>query len=134
VPEQLDNVSEVGRILIAEIDAREAADQRVLGTTTIGCDMVGCKGRRFTQLMDSGEIPSVLEGRSRRPFMSGIYNLLRRRIAKSHPADKPPVKAHDGRALRKREVTKSESKGDGLCRSQSSALGKPGAENPPQAG
>jgi hypothetical protein len=130
VQEQLNNVSEVGRILIAEIDAREAADQRVLGTTTIGCDMVGCKGRRFTQLMDSGEIPSVLEGRSRRPFMHGIYNLLRRRVAASHPAGKPPAKVHDGRALRRREVTKTEGSEGGTSRSRKALAQETAREGP----
>jgi hypothetical protein len=58
--------------------------------------------------MDASEIDSVLEGRSRRVVASSVYDLIRKRIAASHPADRPPLRAHDGRALRKRGITKTE--------------------------
>jgi hypothetical protein len=132
--QQFGNISDVGVALVGQIDAREAVDPRVLLSTADACEMIGCGPRRLTQLMDGHEIDSVLEGRSRRVVTASLYDLIRKRIVASHPADQAPVKAHDGRALRKREVTKFESKGGGRRRSQSSALGKPGAENPPQAG
>lgn len=105
--QQLDNVSEVGLALIEQIRAQQAADPRVLGTTADGREMIGCGPRRFTQLMDEGEIVSVLEGRSRRPVIATIYDLICRRVAKSHPAGEAPAKAHDGRALRKRATTQT---------------------------
>ena len=105
--QQLDNVSEVGLALIEQIRAQQAADPRVLGTTADGREMIGCGPRRFTQLMDEGEIDLVLEGRSRRPVIASIYDLICRRVAESHPAGEAPAKAHDGRALRKRATTQT---------------------------
>jgi hypothetical protein len=116
--QQLDNVSEVGLALIGQIRAQQAADPRVLGTTADGREMIGCGPRRFTQLMDEGEIDSVLEGRSRRPVIASIYDLICRRIAKSHPADQAPRKAHDGRALRGRKTSKTGRSKGGASRSR----------------
>ncbi|HZZ21658.1 MAG TPA: hypothetical protein VFE60_03340 [Roseiarcus sp.] len=114
--QQFVNISEVGEALLAQVGAREAADFRVLLSTTDARDMLGCGMRRLTQLMDEGEVDSVLEGRSRRVVASSLYNLIRKRIAASHPAGQAPVKVHDGRALRKREITKTEGLKGGASR------------------
>jgi hypothetical protein len=98
---QFVDISSLGKTLLAQVDVREAKDPRVLATTADGREMIGCGERRFTQLMDAGEIDSVVEGGSRRPVVASIYALIRRRIIASHPAGKLPVKVHDGRGIRK---------------------------------
>jgi hypothetical protein len=112
------NISDLGRSLLAQVDAREAADPRVLAPIPGISALLGCKDRRTRQLMDEGEIDSVLEGASRRGTIASVYRLIRKRIIASHPAGEPPVKAHNGRALRKREVTKTEGLKGGASRSR----------------
>jgi hypothetical protein len=116
--QQFVNLSEVGKALNAQVDAREAADFRVLLSTADACAMIGCGPRRLAQLMDGREVDSVLEGRSRRVVTASVYNLIRKRIAASHPAGQAPVKAHDGHALRKRKITKTEGLKSGASRSR----------------
>jgi hypothetical protein len=112
------NISDLGRSLLAQVDAREAADPRVLASIPGISALLGCKDRRTRQLMDEGEIDSVLEGASRRGTIASAYRLIRKRIIASHPAGEPPVKVHHGRALRKREVTKTEGLESGASRSR----------------
>jgi hypothetical protein len=114
--QQFVNLSEVGKALNAQVDAREAADFRVLLSTADACALIGCGTRRLTQLMDGREVDSVLEGRSRRVVTASVYNLIRKRIAASHPAGQTPVKAHDGRALRKNKITEGSKGGEGRSR------------------
>jgi hypothetical protein len=112
------NISDLGRSLLAQVDAREAADLRVLAPIPGISALLGCKDRRTRQLMDEGEIDSVLEGASRRGTIASVYRLIRKRIIASHPAGEPPVKAHNGRALRNREITKTEGLKGGASRSR----------------
>jgi hypothetical protein len=132
--QQFVNLSEVGKALNAQVDAREAADFRVLLSTADTCAMIGCGPRRLTQLMDGGEIDSVLEGRSRRVVTASVYSLIRKRIAASHPAGQAPVKAHDGRALRKREITKTEGSKDGASRPRRALTPQEARGGPANAG
>jgi hypothetical protein len=101
------NISDLGHDLLAQTDVRDAADPRMLASISDISAMLGCKDRRTRQLMDEGEIDSVLEGGSRRGVVASVYRLIRKRIIASHPAGEAPVKAHHGRALRGHRLTKT---------------------------
>jgi hypothetical protein len=128
------NISDLGRSLLAQTDVREAADPRVFASIPDISAMLGCKDRRTRQLMDEGALDSVLEGGSRRGTIASVYRLIRKRIAASHPAGQAPVKAHDGRALRKRQITKTEGSKGGASRSRRALTPQEARGGPANAG
>jgi hypothetical protein len=96
---KFDNVSEVGKALLALVDEREASDRRVLGTTAEGRQITGSSERQFADLLADGTVGSVLVGRSRRPVLATCYALVRKKIIENYPANAPQTRVHDGRAL-----------------------------------
>jgi hypothetical protein len=58
---------------------------------------LGVKATRIAELMNRGELDTILDGKLRRIFVGSVYNYLVRRIITSDPVDGPPAKSPIGR-------------------------------------
>jgi hypothetical protein len=96
-------VSPVAQSIVNRIREQEARDPSVLKTTHAVREMLGgCSVRHLYNLLNNGEIESVMDGRSRRPVSASVYDYMCRLAVASHPIGAPPAKWHDGRhSLRK---------------------------------
>jgi hypothetical protein len=71
-----------GRIVMSPLDAERA---------------LGVKSTRISELINRGELSSLVDGKLRRIFVGSVYDYIVRRIILSDPLDGPPAKSPIGR-------------------------------------
>ncbi len=72
-------------------------DKRIVMSPADAEEALSCGPTHVRDLLDRGELSSILDGKLRRIFVASVYDLLVRRIIQSDPADGPPAKSPIGR-------------------------------------
>jgi hypothetical protein len=86
-------LSEAARAEIVALRERQQRDPRVAVAGRVAYQMLGTGATRQRELIEAGELASILDGASRRILVSSIYDYLVRRIVASYPLERPPAKA-----------------------------------------
>jgi hypothetical protein len=73
-------------LILADIDAKEAADSRFAIKRRAVCEMLDVSMSRVISLEAKGELRSFLEGSERRITVASVYDRLRRLARLAHPA------------------------------------------------
>jgi hypothetical protein len=103
-------VSPEAAALIADIDRKEANDQRVVVSRKEAMVMLGLKQTKLLELEDAGILRSFLDGASRRISAASIYGRLRALAVASHPLDAEPAKVRRPKHMRRRRASTGASK------------------------
>jgi len=72
-------------------------DKRIVMSSADVEEALRVGGTRVRELLENGELSSILDGKLRRIFADSVYNYLVRRIIESDPVDGPPAKSPIGR-------------------------------------
>jgi hypothetical protein len=108
-------VSPEAAALIADIDRKEANDQRVVVSRKAAMLMLSIKQTKLLELENDGILRSIVDGASRRISVASIYSRLRALAIASYPLNAEPAKvrrpmhmrrgrASTGSAVSKREA------------------------------
>jgi hypothetical protein len=101
------SVSPEAAALIADIDLREANDQRVVVSRKEAMLMLGVRQTKLLELEAAGILRSFLDGASRRISTVSIYSRLRALAVASHPLNAEPAKVRRPKHMRCRASTGS---------------------------
>ena len=96
------SVSPEAAALIADIDLKEANDQRVVVSRKEAMLILGVKQTKLLELEDAGILRSFLDGASRRISTASIYGRLRALAVASHPLNAEPAKVRRPKHMRRR--------------------------------
>ena len=88
---------------IALLREAQRRDKRIVLSPRDTKEALGVGDTHVRELLDRGELSSILDGKLRRIFAASVYDLLVRRVIASDPADGPPAKSPIGR-FRKHQV------------------------------
>jgi hypothetical protein len=95
-------IAPIAREIIKDILRRWAADQRISVSRKVSREMQGDLSQtRHIELELSGELPSYLEGSTRRILVSAVYQRLIRLAIQAHPLDSPEKKARQPAHMRR---------------------------------
>jgi hypothetical protein len=97
------NVSLVGQQLAEKVLAARAADTRLLVSARTTKEMLGIQGTKYADLVKSGGLATVVDGRERKTVVASIYDRLLELICASHPADAPPTKVREVKTVFRRK-------------------------------
>jgi len=90
------------RVIARDTLRRWAADQRISVSRKVSREMQGDLSQtRHIELELSGELPSYLEGSTRRILVSAVYQRLIRLAIEAHPFDSPEKKARQPAQMRR---------------------------------
>ena len=99
------SVSPEAAALIADIDRKEANDQRVVVSRKEAMLMLGVKQTKLLELEDAGILRSFLDGASRRISAPSIYSRLRALAVASYPLNAEPAKVRRPKHMRRRRAS-----------------------------
>jgi hypothetical protein len=88
-----------GKIKVLRGDQRR--DNRIVMSPADAQAALGVKSTRIQDLMDRGELSSLLDGKLRRILVASVYDYLVRRVIETDPVDGPPAKSPIGRFKKK---------------------------------
>ena len=101
------SVSAAAAALIADIDLKEAKDQRVVVSRKEAMQMLGVKQTKLIELEAAGILRSFVDGGLRRISTASIYGRLRTLAVASHPLNAEPAKVRRPKHMRRRASTGS---------------------------
>jgi hypothetical protein len=100
------SISPEAAALIADIDVKEANDQRIVVSRRDAMLMLGVKQTKLLELEAAGILRSFLDGASRRISTASIYGRLRALAVASHPLDAEPAKVRRPKHMRRRRASR----------------------------
>jgi hypothetical protein len=95
------SVSAAAAALIADIDLKEAKDQRVVVSRKEAMQMLGVKQTKLIELEAAGILRSFVDGGLRRISTASIYGRLRTLAVASHPLNAEPAKVRRPKHMRR---------------------------------
>jgi hypothetical protein len=99
------SVSPEAAALIADIDHKEANDQRVAVSRRDAMLMLGVKQTKLLELEDARVLRSFVDDASRRISAASIYNRLRALAIASYPLNAEPAKVRRPEHMRRRRAS-----------------------------
>jgi hypothetical protein len=90
-------LSDAARAKIKALRVEQRRDNRIVMSPADAEAALGVKATRIRELIERGELSSLLDGKLRRIFVASVYDYLVRRIILSDPVDGPPAKSPIGR-------------------------------------
>lgn len=104
-------IHRTARAIASDSLRRWAADQRISVSRKVSREMQGDLSQtRHIELELSGELPSYLEGSTRRILVSAVYQRLIRLAIQAHPLNSPQRKARQPAHMRRAKPRRANSK------------------------
>jgi hypothetical protein len=89
---------------VAVLEALKAMDKRIYVSAKEAAEMSSLSEIRIRRLIDTGELPSMLDGRSRRVLTAAVYDRLIAKAKAANPPTGPKLKANPFFGVRPQDV------------------------------